>query len=313
MDEESAVILTAGLTPAWQQVLVFDAFTPGAVNRAREVHWCASGKALNAALALHRLGAPCRTLSPAGGAHGEAMRNDLARQSVAGRWIDTAAATRVCTTIVDLASHSATELVENARGMTSAEIDAFAAAYAEEAAAAKVVILIGSLCPGAPATFYRDLLAHTPGRAILDARGPELLAALEARPFLVKPNREELGRTLGCDLWRDADLFDALTAVHRRGAACVLVTDGKNPTYIRSAEGLFRIDPPAAEVVNPIGCGDCMAAGIAWALHQGQEPLEVLRYGAAAATAKLAELLPALQDPSRVAALAGTIQIIRIS
>jgi 1-phosphofructokinase family hexose kinase len=306
------VILTAGLTPVWQHVLVFDAFRPGAVNRALEVHWCASGKALNAALALHRLGAPCRALSPAGGAHGEAMRNDLARQGVAGCWIDTVAATRVCTTIVDLANHAATELVENARGMTLAEIDAFAAAYAAEAASATVVILVGSLAPGAPPTFYRDLLAQAPVKAILDARGPELLAALEARPFLVKPNREELGRTLGRDLHRDADLFDALAEVHRRGAAWVLVTDGKNPTYIRSAEGLFRIDPPAATVVNPIGCGDCMAAGIAWALDQGREPVEALRYGAAAATAKLGEFLPALLDPARVEVLARTIEVARV-
>ena len=40
------MILTAGLTPAWQQVLVLDELLPGEVNRAREVHWCASGKAI---------------------------------------------------------------------------------------------------------------------------------------------------------------------------------------------------------------------------------------------------------------------------
>jgi 1-phosphofructokinase family hexose kinase len=306
------VILCAGLTPAWQHVLVFDAFTPGAVNRAREVHWCASGKVLNAGLALHRLGAPCRTLSPAGGAHGDAMRQDLARQGVSGRWISTAAATRVCTTIVDLANHTASELVENAQALTAADLKAFAAAYGEEATSATVAILIGSLSPGAPATFYRDLCAHTPGRAILDARGPELLAALQAQPFLVKPNREELGRTLGCDLCRDEDLFDALGEVHRRGAAWVLVTDGKNPAYARSVEGLFRIEPAAAAVVNPIGCGDCMAAGIALALHQGRQPVDALRYGAAAAAAKLGELLPAGVDPSRVEMLARTIEVVRI-
>ena len=56
------MILTAGLTPAWQHVLVFDAFTPGAVNRAREVHWCASGKVLNAARGLHHLGGPAERI-----------------------------------------------------------------------------------------------------------------------------------------------------------------------------------------------------------------------------------------------------------
>ena len=45
------MILTAGLTPAFQQILVFDQFTPGTVTRARTVHWCASGTGLNAARA----------------------------------------------------------------------------------------------------------------------------------------------------------------------------------------------------------------------------------------------------------------------
>ena len=59
------MILTAGLTPAWQQILVFDSFRPGEVNRARESHWCASGNVFNAGIAAHHLGGPTLTLAPA--------------------------------------------------------------------------------------------------------------------------------------------------------------------------------------------------------------------------------------------------------
>jgi hypothetical protein len=38
------VIIAAGLTPAWQQMLVFDGVRVGEVNRAREAYWCSSGK-----------------------------------------------------------------------------------------------------------------------------------------------------------------------------------------------------------------------------------------------------------------------------
>ena len=38
------MIVAAGLTPAWQQILRFDALRLGEVNRAVEAHWCASGK-----------------------------------------------------------------------------------------------------------------------------------------------------------------------------------------------------------------------------------------------------------------------------
>ena len=57
------MILSAGLTPAWQQILVFDAFRYGEVNRASEVLWCASGKVFNAGIAAHHLGGPSRTLA----------------------------------------------------------------------------------------------------------------------------------------------------------------------------------------------------------------------------------------------------------
>jgi 1-phosphofructokinase family hexose kinase len=306
------VILAAGLTPAWQQVLLLPSFTPGAVNRATEVHGCASGKALNAGRAAHHLGGPCRTLAPAGGLPGEAMRRDFAGLGVSARWVETAAPTRVCTTVLVAADRSATELVENARALTAAELDAFAAAYAEEAARAAVVVLTGSLPEGTPVAYYRELLARTPGRVLLDARGPELLAALECRPFLVKPNREELAQTLGQDLRDDGRLWAALAEVRRRGAQWVLVTDGKRPFFALGPEGLYRVEPPRREVVNPIGCGDCMAGAIAWALARGQDFGDALRYGAAAAADKVGELLPGLIDAGRVEALAGTVEIVRI-
>ena len=42
----------------------------------------------------------------------------------------------------------------------------------------------------------------------------------------MKPNREELSRTVGRDLSRDADLLNAMKQIHDRGAAWVVVTDG---------------------------------------------------------------------------------------
>ena len=60
------VILSAGLTPAWQQILVFEGFRYGEVNRAAEVHWCASGKVFNAGIGAARLGGPSLTLAVVG-------------------------------------------------------------------------------------------------------------------------------------------------------------------------------------------------------------------------------------------------------
>jgi 1-phosphofructokinase family hexose kinase len=302
------VILTAGLTPALQQILLFDALTPGEVNRARQVHWGASGKVLNAVRALHHLGAACKTMTLVGGRTGEAIRRDVSGLGIAARWIEGSTPTRVCTTLLDRSRRQATELVPNAAQASADELDRFRAAYMEEAATAEVVVLIGSLPVGTPPGYYRDLVSCTPGKVILDARGPELLEALAARPFLVKPNRGELSQTLGRELRNDTELFDALREMNERGAEWVVVTNGGNPVYARSRQHLYRLQPASAEVVNPIGCGDCMAAGIAQGLHMGSEPLDAIRRGLAVAANKLGQLLPGFVEREPVEALLALVQ-----
>ncbi|HZU36499.1 MAG TPA: PfkB family carbohydrate kinase [Gemmataceae bacterium] len=305
------MILAAGLSPAWQQVLLLDTFMAGTVNRAREVHWCASGKVLNTARALHALGAPEMALSVTAGSPGDAVRRDFAAQGIQARWIDSGLPTRVCTTLL-VRGQPATELVPNAPAVSASELAAFERVYTEEASAAEVTVLIGSLPPGVPTSFYRDLLARTGGRTILDARGPELLEALSTKPFLVKPNREELAGTLNRSLNDDLELFTALEEMNHLGAECVLVTDGPRPGYARLSSGLYRLEAPPVPVINPIGCGDCMTAGIACALFRGSDPVNALRLGLAVATVKVGRLLPGDVDAALVEAMIPKVKVTRL-
>jgi len=330
------VILAAGLTPAWQQIVVLDEFSTGEVNRAREVRWCASGKVLNVGLALHSLScAPplrkggqggsldgeiencklemgesgaARTLALVGGHSGEAIRREFAGLGVSSRWVISQTATRVCTTILDRKAGQTTELVENAGAISPDELDAFRDAYFEEAARADVVVLTGSLPGGVPPTFYRDLIEKTPGRVILDTQGEPLLAALECRPFVVKPNREELARSLNRCIESDAELHRAMHELCRRGAGWVVVTQGQERVWISSERQLLPVVPPLADVVNPIGSGDCLAAGIAVGLARGDDLPDAVRLGVAAAAENVARLLPARLDPERVAARADVLR-----
>jgi fructose-1-phosphate kinase PfkB-like protein len=120
-----------------------------------------------------------------------------------------------------------------------------------------------------------------------------------------------LRQTLGRELRDDAELLDALREINERGAEWVVVTDGGNPVYARSRQHLYRLQPPPAEVVNPIGCGDCMSAGIAQGLQVGCEPLDVIRRGMAVAANKLGQLLPGFVEREQVEALVARVQITR--
>ena len=72
------MILSAGLTPAWQQIMIFPSFRYGEVNRACEVHWLAQGKVLNAGIAARHLGGPSLTLAPLGGPPMEQIEREFA-------------------------------------------------------------------------------------------------------------------------------------------------------------------------------------------------------------------------------------------
>ncbi len=367
------MILAAGLSPAWQQIVVLGSLAVGEVNRARDVRWCASGKVLNVGLALHCLtfspplskggqggspggtrssnlqsdpstapgdhgipsssmgephqpppnpplrrggteGSPefasTRTLALLGGLSGDAVRREFQDFGVAARWIASRTATRVCTTVLDRGTGTTTEFVENAGAIAQNELEEFRNAYFDEAAASDIVVLTGSLPAGAPETLYRDLLERTPGRVILDTQGGPLLAALERRPFVVKPNREELGKTLGVSIETDADLHAATCELCRRGASWVVVTHGKERVWIASKSHTYSVEPPQVEVVNPIGSGDCLAAGIAVALARGDDLPDAVVNGVAAAAENVPQLFPARLDRARVEVLRARIKML---
>ncbi|MHB8901205.1 MAG: 1-phosphofructokinase family hexose kinase [Thermoguttaceae bacterium] len=305
------MILSAGLTPAWQQILVFDRFRYGEVNRAAEVHWCASGKVFNAGIGVHHLGAKSLTLATAGGPPLAQIRAEMESLGVPLEVVETESATRVCTTILDRSTGTMTELVENGRPVTEVELDVFEARFAEAGRTAQAAILIGTLPQGTPAGYYRRLLRHVSCPTVLDFRGEGLLGVLDLQPTVVKPNREELARTVGHDLDRDEALLEAMRGLNEAGAQWVVVTDGPRAVWLTSRTATYRFSPPripATEVVNPIGCGDSMAAALAWATAEDLAMPDAVRLGIAASVDNLRQLLPCRLSAPRIRAISRAIE-----
>uniref|UniRef100_A0A7C4QQC5 Carbohydrate kinase PfkB domain-containing protein n=1 Tax=Schlesneria paludicola TaxID=360056 RepID=A0A7C4QQC5_9PLAN len=303
------VILAAGLTPAWQHILIFPRLVPGEVNRAAEAVWCASGKVLNVACAVHHLVRPApptphtsparsraaavRTVCLIGGLTGEAIRRDFAALGISARWVESSVPTRVCTTLLEQSTGQTTELVENSAAVSAEDLSRFAAAFAEEARSAELIVVSGSLPRGTPPDYFLRLLEEVRCPVLLDVRGPELRACLPLKPWLVKPNREELAATLGRRLDGDHDMMAAMEELRRAGAEYVVVSDGPRAVWAMGPDGVHRAEPPPVQVVNPIGSGDCLAAGLAVARVEGLPWREGLEFALAAAADNAAHLLPA--------------------
>ena len=173
-----------------------------------------------------------------------------------------------------------------------------------------MVVIIGSLPIDTPVSLYRDLMQRTPCPAVLDFRGEGLMAVLDLKPLVVKPNRAELAQTVGRPLESDDELRRAMQSLNDRGAQWVVVTQGPGPVWVTSKSSVFRLHPPPVdEIVNPIACGDCMAGAIAWAIRDGREMIEAIKFGIAAAGENLRDLLPGRLDVARVKRRAERVRV----
>jgi tagatose 6-phosphate kinase len=260
------MILVVGLSPAWQRTLEFDKFVPREVNRARRVTESASGKGVNVARVARSLGAHVRLLAVAGGYRGEL----LARELPWSRIVRVEAETRICQTLL---ADGATELVEEAAPLRAEEVERVVKVFTAELRRASLVVLTGTVPSGCGDGFYARLvrLARERGlHTLVDAQGKLLENAMSARPFLVRVNRRELA-----------------AVTQREGAAWLVVSHGAGGVQVVGADERWRATPPRVEMVNPIGSGDAMLAGIAVALARGESMREAVRLGIACGSANV--------------------------
>lgn len=304
------MILAAGLSPAWQRIMVFDDFRMGEVNRARDVVNCASGKVLNVAVGLKHLGRRVHCLSSCGGEPAALMKREFDTLEIPSTWIETSAPTRTCTTVIDQQSSQITELVENAEPISSKELQSWTDAFASLARQANLLVLSGSLPDGVPSSLFADLLAESDVPAILDVRREELLAALSQRPLVIKPNRQELEQTVGRPLPDQRAVIAAADELRAARAEWVVISDGPQPLTVVGPEERFSVGAfPVEQIVNPIGCGDSLTAGIAAAVHEGRPMTEAVRWGVACSAQNLQSLLPARLDYDRMLTMADFLKL----
>ncbi|MDB5296124.1 MAG: tagatose-6-phosphate kinase, partial [Phycisphaerales bacterium] len=283
------MILCVGPTPTLQRTLVFDRLALDEVNRAASCDDYASGKAVNVARVAVMLGAESVVTGIAGGPRGVTLKEGVAADGVRHDFVKVDAQTRLCTTVIDNAKGTVTELVEESAAVDPGDYtDLFRVCTKWiHRKGARTVVLSGSLTPGGDLHLYPNVIDYVVGlggRAILDARGPALRHALRCERFVVKLNRQELADTVGRRLATEAALKKAMREVCPAGGQ-VIVTMGKAGATAWDGEQFWRIPTPAVEAVNPIGSGDAFAAGLAVGLEQGLETSKVYALASACGAA----------------------------
>jgi 1-phosphofructokinase family hexose kinase len=160
-------------------------------------------------------------------------------------------------------------------------------------------MLCGSLPQGVPADFYAQLIARARKKnvkTLLDTDGEALAQGIEAGPTIVTPNQQEAERLLNTVLLTRAHSLSAVRRIESMGAETVVLSLGSRGAIAASDGVLYEAIPPRIDAISPIGAGDALAAALLWALEEGHNFQEALRWAVAAGTASAK--LPGIQFAS---------------
>jgi len=277
------VILTVTLNAALDVTYQVPALRLGESHRPSAVDTRAGGKGINVARVLAALGHETMVTGLVGGQTGAAIRADVMVAGLREALFEMASPSRRTVTIVS--DGAATAVNEPGPPVSISDWADFVGGYHALAANASVVVLSGSLPPTLPPDAYAQLVRATATPTIVDTSGEPLIAALAARPDLVKPNAAELRETTGL-----TDPVAAARTLLDRGAGAVVASLGPNGLVAVTPEGVWRAAPPEPLHGNPTGAGDACVAALAasMALDWPTRLVEAVAVSAAAVPCPLA-------------------------
>jgi tagatose 6-phosphate kinase len=280
-------LVGVSLNAAIDKIAAVDRLAAGGIHRPDLLSALPGGKAINAVRAAHRLGLAAEVVAVVAGHAGSWLVDALDTRGIPGRYVRVDGETRTCLSVLDRSTGALTEFYE--AGLTLPDdrwpvVEAELASAVATDPAGTVVLLAGSLPPGAPRDAYARLVARSQdagARAIVDIGGEPLLAALGARPWLVKVNAAEAASVVG-DTPTPIAMAERLRDL---GAGAALVTMGVDGAVVATDDGAWRVGPPAALGPYSVGSGDAFAAGLLVGLARGGGIVSALRLAAGAAAA----------------------------
>lgn len=277
------MIYTVTCNPALDLAMRLDGLQLGGLNRTAGATLVAGGKGVNVSRVLGELGERNVALGFVAGSNGVMLESALGQMGVNTAFIRLPEGqTRIN---VKLYGEQETEL--NAPGpMVSHQQTEGLLCELSRLKKDDLLCLCGSLPPGMGVDSYAYMLKAAGGvRAIVDTSGKALLCALSEKPWLTKPNRDELAALVGRELPTLDDVVEAAEWLREKGAQNVLVSLGKDGALL-CAEGKRLYQPaPKGEVKGTVGAGDSLVAGFAAGWQRYGDGVRALQLGVACGSA----------------------------
>ncbi len=283
------MILCLNLNAAIDKTIILNSFALDKIHRSEKVVALAGGKGCNVARALKKLGKSPVVSGWVGGFAGKYIEQELNREGILTDFVQTDFESRTCTSILDKSNHTMTEIYEKGELVPEEKIAELEAHFQKIVGDYEAITLSGSLPPGVPSDIYARLItiAHKAGiPAYLDSSKDALRDGIAARPFLVKPNENEISALMDEELGSSVrELAAATKAIASRYTSTLVLSLGERGALISDGQRVLQAQPPKVKALSAVGSGDSMLAGLVAGFSQGLSFEEAIKSGVAAGTA----------------------------
>ncbi len=278
------MIYTVTLNPSLDYIAKTDVVALGKTNRTRDEYIIPGGKGLNVSILLSRLGIDTTALGFSAGFTGLELERLLEETGIKTDFSKTEGLTRIN---VKISSGEITEFNGSGISLKDSDIENIKSKLAA-LKSGDWLILSGSIPKGADEDIYKELAAAAPDgvRVIVDAVGSPLRRALEAKPFLIKPNLDELEDFFSNSIKTQADIILFGKKLQALGAKNVLISLGERGAILLSENSeIYSQKPPRGEVKNTVAAGDSMIAGFIKSYQESGDFKTALKYAVACGSA----------------------------
>ena len=185
------MIYTVTLNPSIDYVVHLDSLAMGITNRTTSEEYFYGGKGINVSCVLSELGFESTALGFIAGFTGDAIENGLKNMGIKTDFIKTK--NGISRINIKIKADEETEI--NCQGPEISEDEINLLINKIHITDNDILILAGNAPKSIPDTIYENILKHTSNnniKVVVDASKSLLLNTLKYKPFLIKPNSQEL-------------------------------------------------------------------------------------------------------------------------
>ena len=256
------MIYTITFNPALDYISQVNNFEVGKINRTQTEKILPGGKGLNVSTVLRNLGIESTALGFIAGFTGEELKKDIEQRGIKTDFIKVEKGlTRIN---VKISSKEETALNGNGPEVTEENIEQLLKKI-DNIKSEDTVILAGNVPKCINNNIYEIIckkLEQNKVRFIVDATKELLMNVLKYKPFLIKPNKEELEETFKEKIETKEKIIEHAKKLQKMGAQNVLISLGGEGAILVTTENKeIFLNAPKGKVINTVGAGDSMVAG----------------------------------------------------